>query len=671
MLLQRLEVLEPGSIPVGGTDFTVALEEANHLLTEDPPPGSAIFILSDGDNVSNDPKEVVRKLAQKGLPIFALAFGDDQVESPIPGSSLRSMANYSDLKEFASSTDGFFAQGRTSELNKTIERLNIRIDAIELFGDNIAPEIYHRPLELYAYPLTLALILLVLHILLPLRTKQWHALSALWVISFLTLQPLSAEEDLSGYQAAQSQAQENDLPLVIHFIGSDWSKISITFEREILTHPVYQKWEKSKAVSRIIDLPRSGISAERRKAHRKLAKKFGIQSYPTSVFIKGENEAVLGQLTHDPAGPASWVKRANKIISGNRSASDSAASIKYLPEVIQNDLEDESLTADQRSLRLYNKAIEMERAAPKMTFTSEDRFKLLMELYGKSAAEATNERLDLRFAALRKQGLLHHKKGRLMVPDLEDEKGEIAQQPNLENALKTAIKSYRKALEIYRQAIPLIPGDEELTINFATAYRDLARAKHYLEFIQSYSVAVSETVDALTQETQFRRSLDQDVTTSQPVNKEAIEKSIEAIQDLLDISETIEEKPTILSQQQLSDFRLAKEDIVLAPTPHDIRDLHPSTLHIKNALEHLIDPQMLQQQPQTGEREEDPSEENPEGDQDEEGKGGDLEKQDNPGDKEDRESDLRRAGKEQGDLRGRLLNRLGREGKYVPRSQDK
>jgi len=70
MLLQRLDVLVPGSIPVGGTDFSIALEDAGNLLTEEPPPGSAIVILSDGDNVANNPDKMIQVLAEREIPVF-------------------------------------------------------------------------------------------------------------------------------------------------------------------------------------------------------------------------------------------------------------------------------------------------------------------------------------------------------------------------------------------------------------------------------------------------------------------------------------------------------------------------------------------------------------------------------------------------------------------------
>ncbi len=699
MLQQRLDALQPGSIPVGGTDFTTALAEANNLLTDKPPLGSAILIFSDGDHSANDLGDITKTIAKKKVPIFTFGFGSTTEAAPLPNSPLKSVADEQSLQEISLLTNGEFFQGKPSELESTIQKINSRIDAIELFGDDIAPEIFNRPLELYAYPLTAALILIMLHIFLPLRSNKWRPIVPMLLLAFILTpcalaqvdqeEQRALDEKLSGFTDALAQSEEENLPLILHFTGSDWSKLSITFEREILSHPVYQKWERAKAITRLIDLPRAGISDERRRAHRFLAKKFRVTSYPTSIFFEAGTQNILGRLTHDPAGPAAWIQRADDIIAGDETASDSPASVDYLPKSDQKNLHDKNLTPEQRSLGFYNKAIELERANPELAYTSDDRLKLLLDLYDKAAAAAPKSHPHLRFQAFHKQALLLHTKARKIVPDWKEDEMTPEQMSAMQKAsgrggikqlLERAIKIYDEALAKYRQAAPLLPNHEALPTNLATAYRDHARAKNYLLFQKAYEKAVQTTSNALDYETRFRRSLDRDVTTSQEINRETIQQAMDHITELIAAAETIQDEPTMIEPDALSDFRLAKEDIILAPTPHGIRDLHPSALHIKNALEHLIDPQLLQQQQQMSGEGEDP--EQPQGDQPDRGdqpeeedpdrgKPEDLKKQEGGEDKKDYETDLRRAGKEQGDLRDRLLQRLERNGKYVPRSQDK
>ncbi|HBF18074.1 MAG TPA: hypothetical protein DDW37_10590, partial [Verrucomicrobiales bacterium] len=102
----------------------------------------------------------------------------------------------------------------------------------------------------------------------------------------------------------------------------------------------------------------------------------------------------------------------------------------------------------------YNKALELEKAEPELTLKSTDRFKLLLDLYSKAADAAPTLRNDLKFAALHKRGLLHHRKGQSNVPKSEQEIMMMAMQERSDpvKLLKRAKGSFQKALEIYKGA---------------------------------------------------------------------------------------------------------------------------------------------------------------------------------------------------------------------------
>lgn len=682
MLLQRVNRIKTGEIPVGGTDLLVALETADKLLTDEPPPGSAVLIISDGDNVTGgNPEKILAKFAKANIPVLAVALGLDNTPVNLPGSDLVTTASRENLFNLSNSTKGIFIAASPKDLDAQVAKLGARIDTIEIDGINVAAELYERPLELYAYPLTLALILLMIHLFLPLRTKNWHPLTAALALLFILPQP-ARSEDYPGYDEALSKAVTGEKTLLLIFTGSDWSKQSITFEREILSHPVYQKWADAKVISMTIDLPRVGISDEERKERRTLAAKFGVEAYPMAVFIDKEGNK-MGTLTHDPDGPNSWVKRANAVLSGDTSQSDTAASIDYLPKEVKENLNDPDLTDAQRSVRLYNKALELERTEPDLVVTSKDRFDLLTELYQKAADEAPADRPDLAFPARHKLALLNHRLGEHRTPKSEQEMMMLAMTEQLEPAklMKRARGSFRKALSLYKEAAPLKPGDEELSTNLTLVYRDLARIEAYIAYMDAYQAAIEKTMIALAQEKNFVRSLEREVTTRQEVNKKAIDESASWIQALVQAAEAIESAPTILPEEGLKDYRLAEEDIVLAPSPHRERDLRTAQLHIQDALDHLIDPQQMQPQPSSGEGSGEPQpdgEENGEGEEENEGgRQGDIPEEDGGGEDEgekegkgDADADLRRADNETGDLRGRMLRKLGEQGKYVPRSKD-
>lgn len=693
-LINRVNEIEPGDLKVPGTDLTSALEEAQNLLTEDPPPGSAILVFSDGDNITgSSPDKVLASLKKANIPVITVAFGQNGVPVTVPGTELTTEADHEILRQLATATDGLFLEGSPREVDAQVAQLGERIDTIEINGENIAGELFERPYDLYAWFLSAALLCLMIHLFLPLRTQKWHPLTTAVALLFALPSLLPAEE-FDNYGEMLEVAKKEDTPAMVIFTGSDWSKLSITFEKEILSHSVFQKWAESEVVWTLVDLPRVGISERERRERRTLMEKFGVETFPMAVFL-APDESILGTLTYEPDGPDSWTKRADAILSGDTAASDTAASIEFLPKEIKESLEDPSLTDAQRSVRYFNKALELEKAEPELSLKSKDRFELLLDLYRKASDTAPLDRRDLIFAARHRLALLHHCKGQSKLPKSEDELMMLSMEARTRPVplLKDAKESFDTAIRLYKNAAPLNPDDEQLSKNLALAYQNRNRTQAYLDFLKAYEKAVVKTQTALDQELAFFESLKREVTTRLAINTEAIQDSARAIQELIAKAEAIENTPTILPEEGLEDYRLADEDIVLAPSPHRERHLEQAAQHIQDALDHLIDPQQMQPQqgqqgdqegePQEGEgepggeqkggRQRDQQDENPQGDRPEDDAPGDRPdgEEEGEGEKDTTENDLKRAEKEGGSLRDRLLDkkylRYRREGRRVPR----
>jgi tetratricopeptide (TPR) repeat protein len=259
--------------------------------------------------------------------------------------------------------------------------------------------------------------------------------------------------------------------------------------------------------------------------------------------------------------------------------------------------------------------------------------------------------------------------------------------------LKRAKGSFKKALEIYKGAAPLKPADEQLSDNLALVYKNISRVQAYLDFLAAFQDAIESTQNALDQENRFVESFKREVNTLTEVNKRAIQSAVNSIQNLIAKAEVIEDSPTILPEEGLKDYHLAEEDIVLAPSPHRERRLDQAAQHIQDALDHLIDPQQQQQQqPSQGEGEGDSKEGEQSEGEEPDSEGGRQENQENPqgdrpegdepaaedegeaeGQGEPDDNDLKRAEKEGGDLRSRLLRRQQQEylrnGRRIPRSK--
>jgi len=320
MLLSRLEMQTPGGLRVHGSDLQGALKSAAKLLTENPPPGSAIILMSDGDRLTEDAEASTAPIAEINVPIHTITFGDKRKETPIPTSNLSSKANPNLMREIAENTGGIHLESDGVASDATIRSLGARIDTMKLDNSSeFAADLQNRPLELYAYPLSLALALLFLRLFLPTRAnKKWYPLTPAVILGLsLALTPqshaqspqLPDEQPTYIYQPfldAQDRAQQKKLPLDVLFTASDWSEASIAFETEIAANSIFTDWAERRVVLLTVDIPRSGIDPATRNSRRALAARLAVSSFPTAVFLD-LNETELGRLAHDPDGPAAWV----------------------------------------------------------------------------------------------------------------------------------------------------------------------------------------------------------------------------------------------------------------------------------------------------------------------------------------------------------------------------
>ena len=78
-----LKVLEPGYLPVGGTNLDHAIKEAYNGFEKESDTQKAIIIISDGESTLGDVEETAREMAKQGIKIFSIGVGSSQ-GAPIP-----------------------------------------------------------------------------------------------------------------------------------------------------------------------------------------------------------------------------------------------------------------------------------------------------------------------------------------------------------------------------------------------------------------------------------------------------------------------------------------------------------------------------------------------------------------------------------------------------------
>jgi Ca-activated chloride channel family protein len=183
-IAQFFRQLSPNDMPVGGTAIARALEQARELLNRDPLSREherIIVLVTDGEDLEGDPVAVAQAVARDEITIHVVQVGGRTPE-PIPevnengevlgyrknadGETLTtslSAAGEEVLAKVAESTSGLIVRSQKGEtgIPAIAERLR------RLMTEELSERVETVYADVYAYPLALALVLLVVETLIP------------------------------------------------------------------------------------------------------------------------------------------------------------------------------------------------------------------------------------------------------------------------------------------------------------------------------------------------------------------------------------------------------------------------------------------------------------------------------------------------------------------------
>lgn len=127
--------------------------------------------------------------------------------------------------------------------------------------------------------------------------------------------PKATEGDwLTDYKAALAKAKKEKKVVMADFTGSDWCGWCIKLKDEVFSKPEFQAWAKDHVVLLELDFPKQkSQSDDLKKQNQALQKEFGIQGFPTIVFIDAKGKKV-GETGYVPGGPAAWIAAAEKAL---------------------------------------------------------------------------------------------------------------------------------------------------------------------------------------------------------------------------------------------------------------------------------------------------------------------------------------------------------------------
>lgn len=212
--IQLVDDLDTDTIPVGGTNVQLALEEAVRAFQGAQGMHKAVVLVTDGDELTGRGASVVNDLSKAQIPIFAVGVGDPSNPAVIrvpdedgnlriltdrEGNPVRSPLNEPQLTELARRTGGIYV--RSTAAYSGIDELETRIRQLDRKESENAVSTF-RPIERPAYPLTAAIILLALFFC----VSETRPRSVQTVLAFAALLLFAAPNE-SRAQAASAPAQ--------------------------------------------------------------------------------------------------------------------------------------------------------------------------------------------------------------------------------------------------------------------------------------------------------------------------------------------------------------------------------------------------------------------------------------------------------------------------------
>lgn len=119
---------------------------------------------------------------------------------------------------------------------------------------------------------------------------------------------------VEDYDAALKQAAAENKHVLVNFSGSDWCGWCIRLDREVFSQSEFKDYAKENLILVLVDFPNSQPqSADQKTANDALAKKHGIQGFPTVLILNPQGE-VVERTGYQEGGPAAYVEMIKSFI---------------------------------------------------------------------------------------------------------------------------------------------------------------------------------------------------------------------------------------------------------------------------------------------------------------------------------------------------------------------
>lgn len=116
----------------------------------------------------------------------------------------------------------------------------------------------------------------------------------------------------TDFAASAQEAKTSDKPLLALFTGKAWCPPCKMLEKETLSKPAFLTFAEANLKLVELDFP---ASTEPTKEYQALAKKYGVEGFPTVVVFDANGKELARHVGYMPGGPEafiSWVKTSTK-----------------------------------------------------------------------------------------------------------------------------------------------------------------------------------------------------------------------------------------------------------------------------------------------------------------------------------------------------------------------
>ena len=119
---------------------------------------------------------------------------------------------------------------------------------------------------------------------------------------------------LTRFGEAQETARKENKAILVNFTGSDWCPWCVRLHDEVLTQKPFLDYAAKNLVLLIVDFPRRKTqTAEQKQANQALARKYGIQGFPT-VLLLDANGSVIARTGYRRGGAESYAEHLQQLL---------------------------------------------------------------------------------------------------------------------------------------------------------------------------------------------------------------------------------------------------------------------------------------------------------------------------------------------------------------------